>query len=302
MNKIRTVLGDIDSAKVGQTYPHEHLFTIHPSDDKTLTISDDEKTTKEVITFKKIGGNTIIDGTPADLGRNLRSLKKISKDSKVNIVASTGNYLFDFMSEKENQMTEEELADHYISEVLRGEEGTGIKVGQIKVAVSLRFIHEQERKQLEAAAKAQKRTNAPIWIHHGGILGVEIANILKNAGADLSKVILGHIDRNPDFYDHLEILKTGMNVSVDNLARVTRYPVQTNIDVIKNVIDHGYIDKLFISADFGRTSYYEAYGGGPGLRYIFDSFYPRMIDQLKLNSNEIEMLKNKNVEMVYGQF
>lgn len=302
MKKIRTVLGDIDSQLVGATYPHEHLYTKHPSSDQTLSILDNTKTIEEVLRFKKIGGNTIIEGTPPDLGRSLSSLKKISKESEVHVVASTGNYLFDFMSDEENQLTMDELAERYTKEVLQGEEDTGIRAGQIKVAVSLRFIHDQERKQLLAAAKAQKVTNAPIWIHHGGILGLEIAKTLSDAGADLSKVILGHIDRNPDLYDHLAILKTGMNVSVDNLARVTRYPVQTNIDVIENIIDHGYIDRLFISADFGRTSYYEAYGGGPGLRYIFDSFYPRMIDQLKLSTTEIEKLKSKNVEVVYGQF
>lgn len=300
MSKIRTVCGDIDENSIGITYSHEHLHADHPSQDLTLTINDDDKTANEVNLFKKFGGNTIIEATVKDMGRNLESLRYISEKTNVNIVASTGNWIDQYFSPEMALMSVEDLANLYIKDIIKGEKG--VLCGQIKVASSLHVIHPNEEKALKAACIAQNVTGAPIWIHHGGSRGLEIIDLLEKNGADLSKVILGHIDRNPDLYEHLQFVKRGVNVSVDNLDRVYRYPVQVNIDVIDNLIQHGYEDQIFISADFGRYTYYKSYGGGPGLSYILECFYPRLIDQLKLSEEQIYKLQVSNVRRVYAQF
>ncbi|XBS70354.1 hypothetical protein ABK905_03590 [Acerihabitans sp. KWT182] len=75
MNKFRAVTGDIAREHMGKTYTHEHLHIHHPGADQTLSILDDEKTAKEVALFKKIGGATIVEATPPEMGRDLSSLK-----------------------------------------------------------------------------------------------------------------------------------------------------------------------------------------------------------------------------------
>ncbi|XBS70355.1 hypothetical protein ABK905_03595 [Acerihabitans sp. KWT182] len=226
----------------------------------------------------------------------------ISEYSGVNIIGSTGNFLAEFNEEELRYASVDEIAARYISDIEEGVGDQKIKAGQIKCATSLRVIHPVEYKTLDASVIAQKKTNAPIWVHHGGILGVEIAHYLESKGADLSKVILGHTDRNPDHYEHLKIAKTGINLSVDNLARVVRYPVQENIDVIKNLLDNGFLEHIFISADFGRYTYYKSYGGGPGLEYILGTFVPRLQEQLGLSQAEIETLFVHSPQRVFCQF
>lgn len=298
MSKIRTVCGDIDAVEMGITYSHEHLHADHPSNDPTLTINEDEKTIQEVKTFKALGGSTIIEATVKDMGRKLSSLQYISKQTGVHIIGSTGNWINDYFSKDMAAMSVEELADIYIKEITRGT----IPCGQIKVATSLHVIHPNEEKALKAACIAQKQTNAPIWIHHGGSQGLAIIDILEANNADLSKVVLGHCDRNPDPYQHLQFVKRGVNVSIDNLNRVYRYPVQTNIDMIDHLIQKGFEDQILISADFGRYTYYKAYGGGPGLEYILKYFYPRLKEQLHLTDQQIKKLQEGNVERIYAQF
>ena len=45
------------------------------------------------------------------------------------------------------------------------------------------------------------------------------------------------------------------------------------------MIGHGYGRQLLMSGDMGRASYLEAYGGGPGFRFIRTKFIARLLDE-----------------------
>lgn len=304
MNKIRTVLGDISSDKIGMTYTHEHIYSRpYTSEmDPTLAITDIDLSIKELINFKNAGGVTLVEGTAIDYGRNPEIMRKASKKSGVNLIATTGYYLHDHNPDNISGISIEELADVFIKDILFGMDSGNIKAGQIKCAVSPLYIHENEEKCLKAAAVAQRKTNAPIWIHHGGIMGMEILDILEENGADLSKVVLGHVDRNPDTFDYKQIAKRGCYMSVDNLVRIYRYPLEENIRILKDLLDMDKLDWIFISADFGRYTYYKAYGGGPGLEYIIKKFIPRFMKECELSEEDIKQIFINNPKAVYGCF
>lgn len=304
MGCFRSVLGDVKREYMGTTYTHEHVFCKPYTADKDPTLAIDNLilSAQELKLFKAAGGTTLVEGTTIDYGRNPLMLVKASQISDVHLIASTGYYLFDHHPIALADTSIEEVAQLFIKEIEVGMGDTQIKAGQIKCAVSLRFIHPNERICLVAAAKAQKVTNAPIWIHHGGMLGEEILDILEDSGADLEKVVLGHMDRNPDPYEYRRIAKKGCYLSIDNLARVHRYPIQTNIDMLKDLFDMGYMDKVVISADFGRTAYLISYGGGPGFSYILASFIQRLMEQCQINRNDIDTLFIKNPENIYAVF
>lgn len=304
MNKIRTVLGDISSDKIGMTYTHEHIYCspYTSKKDPTLAITDIDLTIEELKSFKEAGGVTLVEGTAIDYGRDPKMMYKASKESRVNLIATTGYYLHDHNPKNIKDISIEGLAEVFINDIDFGMEGTDIKAGQIKCAVSPLFIHENEEKCLKAAAYAQGKTNAPIWIHHGGIMGMEILDILERNGADLSKVVLGHVDRNPDTYDYKEIAKRGCYISVDNLARIYRYPLEENIRVLKDLLEMDKLNRIFISADFGRYTYYKAYGGGPGLEYILKKFIPRFKKECGLSEEDINQIFINNPMNVYGCF
>lgn len=304
MGRFRTVLGDIDAEQMGITYTHEHIYCnpYTAKKDPTLAITDIEGSVKELQTFKKLGGSVLVEGTAADYGRNPEKLVYASRQSGVHLIATTGYYLYDHNPPELGSMSKEEIADGFIREIQEGMDGTTIRAGQIKCAVSIRFIHENERKCLQAAAIAQKVTNAPIWIHHGGMMGMEILKILDYEGANLEKVVMGHMDRNPDPYEYKEIAKTGCYMSIDNVARVYRYPVQTNIDMLSDLLDEGYVHRIFLSADFGRSDYLKANGGGPGFAYLLEEFLPRVQKTTKITAKEIHQILVENPRNVYGCF
>lgn len=110
------------------------------------------------------------------------------------------------------------------------------------------------------------------------------------------------MDRNPDPYEYKRIASMGSFLSVDNIARVYRYPVQTNIDMILDLIEEGYLERLLVSADFGRSNYFKANGGGPGLEYIINKFIPRLKESGGITENEIRTNFVENPNKVYGCF
>lgn len=304
MNCIRTVLGDVDAKEMGFAYTHEHIYCspYTAKKDPTLAITDIEGSIRELRLFSKAGGSALVEGTAIDYGRDPKKLVYASRQSGVHLIATTGFYLYDHNPEFIDDMSTEGLAELFSREIEEGMDKTTVRAGQIKCAVSPRFLHPREEKCLRAAARAQQKTNAPIWIHHGGMMGDEILKILDRCGADLSKVVLGHMDRNPDPYEYKKIASMGSFLSVDNIARIYRYPVQTNIDMILDLIEEGYLNRLLISADFGRSNYFKANGGGPGLEYLLEKFIPRLKESAGITENEIRTMFVENPKKVYGCF
>ena len=46
----------------------------------------------ELIRFKNLGGNTIVENTTEGISRNASLLKKLSEESGVNIITGTGEF------------------------------------------------------------------------------------------------------------------------------------------------------------------------------------------------------------------
>src|SRR5699024_8499299 len=87
---------------------------------------------------KKRGCDTLVDCTPMYLGRDAKSLQRLSESSGLNIICATGYYgarqekYFPAHVETE---TPKQLAARWISEWQNGIEGTTIKPGLIKCGV-----------------------------------------------------------------------------------------------------------------------------------------------------------------------
>ena len=96
---IHTALGEINANDIGTVLSHEHILCVSHA----MKIGFGAKwfNTDEVIDTavkalkqakSECGVNTIIDGTPINLGRDVPMLQEISRRSGVNIILSTGLY------------------------------------------------------------------------------------------------------------------------------------------------------------------------------------------------------------------
>lgn len=282
MKKARTVLGDIPAEEMGFTYPHEHLHAVPPPQqkDRDLELSCYESSKQELTYFKEVGGCTLVEASTLDYGRNLNILARMSRETGVHVIATTGFNKHIYYPGWVAVKTAEEISAMLVKDVTQGGDGGNAKAGFIKIGGYYNMLHPLEVKTTTAAALAHRQCGAPIWGHtEAGTMGMELLDILEAEGVDLTTVALGHLDRNPDEYYLLKLAQRGIYLQFDGPAKVKYHPDSVRVALIKSLIAHGHGSQLLISGDMGRASYLEGYGGGPGFRFIKTKFIPRLLDE-----------------------
>ena len=280
----RTVLGDVDIDKMGFTLPHEHLITRPPNNiikgDPDLLLDDVTKPEAELTLFKNAGGKTLADLAPKSYGRNVSVIVEASRKTGVNIIATTGFLKGAYFPKEVSEWRINQIADFMISEVVEGMDGTEHKAGIIKAGSSYNFISDLEVKVFKAAVIAADETGAPIMTHtEKGSMGLEQVELVKSLGFDTSRLIISHIDINPDYYLHKKMCSLGAYIIHDGPSKVKYGTDEHIIEILRKLVADGFADRQLLSCDMGRRGYWTSYGGGPGFAYIPGKFVPRLLDE-----------------------
>lgn len=304
MKKVRTVLGDIAPEEMGFTYSHEHLWANPPATqkDRDLELTHYAASVQELLAFKRAGGQTLVDASTLDYGRDASKLKRMAEETGVHVLATTGFNKHIYFPEWVANESIEQITERLVHDVKVGMDGTEAKAGFLKSGSWYQLIHPLEEKVTRAVARAQLITGAPVWLHtEAGTMGMEMLDILEEEGVDLTKVAVGHSDRNADPYYHLQLAKRGAYVQFDGPGKVKYYPDNIRVELIRNLIRNGFVNQLLISGDMGRQSYLHAYGGGPGFEYIIKKFIPRLLDE-GISQEDIDTIFVANPARWLAQF
>ena len=192
---IRTVLGDIKKEELGTTLAHEHFIVDlnRIRKDGYSFIQDVDEVVPEIHKAMDQGIQAAFEVTTNDMGRDVRKLKQISEKTGLKIVCSTGFYLASYHPEWMNEATKEDVAKIYIKDLCEGIDGSDIKAGLIaEIASSPKAFEGNEKKILEAAGIASKRTGFAVSTHTGRFTAVETIETLLKEGVDPDKIIIGH--------------------------------------------------------------------------------------------------------------
>jgi 5-phospho-D-xylono-1,4-lactonase len=278
---VRTVLGDIAPADLGPCDAHEHLFLDTPAQPGEEFV-DRDKATEEARTLVAAGARSLVDWTPLGLGRDLDGLVHVARASGLHIVAATGlhrdaHYTAD---DAYRTTTVESLSARFVEEL-------AARCGVIKAGASYHHLTQFEEKALEAAAAAHARTGAPVCVHtQHGTMGLALVERLAALGVQPRSVILAHVDRNPDAGEHAETASTGATLQLDGPGRTKYWPDSTILQLIAELAERGHAERLLLGGDVGRRGMLRAYGGGPGLDYVFARFKPRLERELGCDLSE----------------
>ena len=320
VGKIQTVTGTIDPSELGKTSTHEHIFIdfscmfTQPDEASeqfkanqplrldnlgwikydpfrnidNLELNNESLAVDEILKYKAVGGDSIIEATTIGIGRDPQALAKTSRLTGVNIITGAGYYVDSVHPENMNDKTISQLEEQISNEVQKGIGNTGIRAGIIGEIGCSWPLTNNESKVLKAAAKAQKQTGASILIHPGRNADspFEILDVLSKSGADVSRVIIGHIERTiQDINVVSELAKSGCYLEYDLFGwEVSYYPLSDEIDMVNDsqrinyisqLIDLGYENKIVIAHDIFSKHRTTAYGGH-GYGHIIENILPRM--------------------------
>ena len=226
MKTINTVTGTVTTDKLGTTLMHEHLLVgwagweldcKAPRFDRKTALRQAVQRLKQL---KDLGLSTFLDPCPNDIGRDVVFMAETADASGVNIICTTGLYKEDLGNTVYmKQRSADEIAEIYTAELTEGIGETGIKAALIKCATGKDHITEYEQKCLRAAARASKRTGAPITTHtDDGTMGREQLDIFESEGVDLAKVIIGHSCGSADLRYHTDMLDRGCFLGFDRFG------------------------------------------------------------------------------------
>jgi phosphotriesterase-related protein len=199
------------------------------------------------------------------------------------------------------------IADEIVNDLTIGVGDTGIRAGLIGEIGTSYKIRATEKKVLQAAARAQQRTGAPISVH---LLpwrknGIEALDILEGEGANLQQVILSHLSPTcDDVQYHTTLARRGANVEYDffgmefYMDTVGRYMGSDyhSITALKRLIDEGCLERLLLSHDTGLKIQLTRYGGW-GYAHLLKHVVP-MLQQRGFGESEISTLLVENPRRV----
>uniref|UniRef100_A0A672N5Q5 N-acetyltaurine hydrolase n=1 Tax=Sinocyclocheilus grahami TaxID=75366 RepID=A0A672N5Q5_SINGR len=162
-----------------------------------------------------------------------------------------------------------------VSEVLHGADGTDIRCGVIGEIGT-------------TTAHAQTQLGCPVIIHPGRNKAApgEVIRILQEAGGNISKTVMSHLDRSIfDHYLEYDLFGTEM----------LNYPFNLDVDMpsdSQRVQTEGYEDRLLISHDIHTKHRLTKYGGH-GFSHILKNIVPKMLSR-GITQNQVDKILIEN--------
>ncbi len=319
----QTVLGSVPGEQLGFTLPHEHLvfdgtsifappaaasdrgmafqpvgwdtlswLRYHPYENlDNVRMLDEGEASQELALFRQAGGSTLVDVTVPGIGRDPAALARLSRATGVHIVMGTGFYTEAALETRVREMTVDEMARTLVRDIREGVAPTGVRAGIIGEIACNWPAAPTELRAVQAAAAAQQETGAAISLHPGRNREApfQLVRLLKESGADLSRVIFCHTDarlRSAD--DQFRLADEGCVLEFDLWGWEGHFPSYWTADdymdlpndtgriqEIRALAARGHLDQVLISHDICVRSRRVRWGGW-GYRHIPAYVLPMM--------------------------
>ncbi|OGO17462.1 MAG: hypothetical protein A2Z02_03585 [Chloroflexi bacterium RBG_16_48_7] len=253
MHKINSVLGPLDTSKLGFMLMHEHLIGcatgISQNYPELLGPNFKDRLIADLKMFKKEGIDTVLDASTFYIGRNVRIMAEASKRSGINILAATGwHYRAENFTGSDSP---DRFADLFIREVKTGIEGTSIKPAVLKAYADKKGVTAEMEFMHRAIARAHRSTGLPIILHSysPGEAGRQQLAILKEEGVDMKRVKVDHCldTTNVDYLTWL--LDQGCYLGMERCP-VWNMNIEDMVHTLKTLIDRGWAHRLMPSHDY----------------------------------------------------
>jgi phosphotriesterase-related protein len=256
MKRIQTIKGPIEINALGFILPHEHLFTDlrgpHVAGYARGEPSAVVKVVEPYLAEACAAGTTaLVECSTVGVGRNLPVLRSLADVTPIHIVAPTGVYRDAYIPETLREISEHDLAELWTTELTEGIEGTSIRAGFIKLAMSDDGPTDLEIRNLKAAVMASQNTGAVIASHTiGGEVAKKEMDVLQEAGLDLRRFIWIHAQTEPDISILEDAARRGAYIELDSVGA----PYQSQTELLETaiaLIEAGFTDRLLLSHDAG---------------------------------------------------
>ena len=264
MAVVETMRGPVDLGSLGQTLMHEHVFVLSTEhvqnygsdwwDEEAMVARAIEKLNA---VYAK-GIRTIVDPTVWGLGRDIPRMQRIAAETPVNIIVAAGLYVYEELPQQYAyrgpglliDMPEPMVTD-FSRDITEGIGGTGVKAAFLKCCMETPELTPGVERIARAIARAHVETGAPITVHTSGPhqTGRIAVRIFREAGADLSKVMIGHAGDSNDLDYLTELADAGVLLGMDRFGLDLFNPTAERVKTIAALASRGYAASMVLAHD-----------------------------------------------------
>ena len=260
---VPTVTGSIPVEQLGRTLAHEHVFVVGEEYRQNYQADWDEEekivqAVRDLNELKSLGIDSIMDPTVVGLGRYIPRIQRIAEQTDLNIVVATGVYTynevpFQFHFSGPGLLFDvpEPMTELFVSDIENGIAGTGVKAGFLKCAIEEQGMTPGVERVMRAVAQAHVRTGAPITVHTNvhNRSGLDAQRVLREEGADLTKVVIGHSGDSTDLDYLMELADAGSILGMDRFGLDVLLPFEQRVDTVAQLVERGYADRMVLAHD-----------------------------------------------------
>lgn len=281
---IDTVTGPIAADRLGVTLMHEHvLVDFIGAADVTPSRYDADAVFKAVLPhlqqLRRLGCDTLVECTPAYLGRDPRLLRRLSEASGLTILSNTGYYGAandKHLPAHAFDESAEQLAARWVREFDRGIDDTAIKPAFMKIGVDGSPLSAVDAKLVAAAALAHQKTGLAIASHTGtGAAAIDQLDLLDRAGVPASAFIWVHAQSERDETFHARAARRGAWVEFDGVSDAS---LARHLMLVQKMKEHGLLGHVLLSHDAG---WYRVGEPGGGRFRPFDTLFTALMPGLR---------------------
>ena len=260
MPDVHTVQGSVDAGELGVVLAHEHVrFRDEAVANEWPGRYDDAAelaaAVEAVSAASARGVRTIVDPTAMFGGRDVRFMKQVAEQTGVRIIACTGIYSYDYLPHYFANRDIDAMADHFVSDIERGIQGTEIRAAFIKCAADAAGVTENVEKIHRACARASVRTGSPIMAHSMPAAGTgpRQVEIFKEEGVDMARVQIAHCGDTDDVAYIEGLIGEGVYVGLDRYGIEMFLPIDKRNATAAELLRKGHAERLMISQDYCAT-------------------------------------------------
>jgi phosphotriesterase-related protein len=263
---VETVRGPIDTAELGTTLMHEHVFVLSTEHLQNYGADDwwdeDERVADAVAklnALKALGVDTIVDPTVWGLGRYIPRIQRVAEQTDLNIIVATGLYTYDEIPHQYEHrgpgllldLPVDPMVTDFRRDVEQGIAGTGVKAAFLKCVVEAKGLTPGVERNLRACAAVHRETGVPITVHTSSPTqaGRLVLQVFGAEGVDLTKVVIGHAGDSNDLDYLKELADVGCLLGMDRFGLDIYNPTESRIDTIVTLAELGYADRMVLSHD-----------------------------------------------------
>lgn len=258
-------------------------------------LDDEGLALEELSAFREAGGSAVVDCTLEGMGRDPLGLHRLAERTGLHVIQGTGFYVERAHPPGLERMSIDAIAEIFVEEIAVGIGDTGVRAGiigeigvsGIDAATGRRDsdMTPAEERVLRAAGRACVQTGAAVTVHLDprGTGAHRAIDVLEGEGVPPERMIMGHMDANPDGEYHLRVAARGVFVELDHFGREyyaghMQRPYtkdERRIELLVSLVRHGFASQLLVSQDVCAKIDLHRHGGN-GYDHVLCRIVPRL--------------------------